>query len=83
MTETRIVLCLGLVAGIGVIVWALSGVMTGRILTKSYGRDDDGERRYSRYVQRSEEPIWFWVNCATYAVVGIAVTIVALLVLMH
>ncbi|HZV94262.1 MAG TPA: hypothetical protein VFF72_13670 [Caldimonas sp.] len=76
MSDTKIVLVLGLVCGIGMLGWALSGVVTGRILTKTYGNDEDGERRYSRHVYRSEEPVWFWVNCATYGIVGIAVLLV-------
>ena len=75
MSETRLVLFLGLISGFGMLGWALSGVITGRILTKTYD-NEDGERRYSRYVLRSEEPVWFWVNCATYGIVGIAVLVV-------
>lgn len=75
MNETKVVLMLGFISGAGMLAWALSGVVTGKILTKSYG-SDDGQRRYSRYVFRDEEPVWFWLLCTTYGTVGIGVLVV-------
>lgn len=82
MNETRVVLFLGLLSGMGMLGWALWGLITGRILTKSY-RNEDGERRYSRCVFRSEEPVWFWVTCATYGIVGVAVLVFDVALLMR
>ena len=75
MAEVELVLMLGVVSAIGMFGWGLSGVLTGRILDKSYGRAADGSRRFSRYVQRSEEPIWFWVLCGTYMTVGVVLLV--------
>jgi hypothetical protein len=74
MNATKLVLILGVVSGIGMLAWAASGVVMGKILTKSYG-GDDGQRRYSRYVFRDQEPVWFWVLCTTYGMVGIGVLV--------
>ena len=79
---TKAVLVLGVFSGIGMLAWALSGVITGKILIKSYG-DENGERRYSRYVFKDEEPAWFWAHCAIYATVGIAVLTVVTRLLMR
>ncbi len=62
---------LGVILAIGMVAWGLSGVVTGKVLTKSYGTVD-GERRYYRYVHRDEEPVWFWTLCCIYSGVGIA-----------
>lgn len=72
MTDSKFVLMLGVVSAVGMFGWGVSGVLTGRILDKSYGRAADGSRRFSRYVKRSEEPVWFWVLCGTYMILGIA-----------
>jgi hypothetical protein len=82
MNGTKIVLVLGIFSGLGMLAWAMSGLITGKILTKSYG-SEGGERRYSRYVFRDEEPVWFWVLCATYGAVGMAVLAVVILLLMR
>jgi hypothetical protein len=75
MTGSKFVLMLGVASAIGMFGWGLSGVLTGRILDKSYGRAADGSRRFSRYIKRSEEPVWFWVLCGTYMTLGIALLV--------
>ncbi len=82
VNETTFVLVLGIIAGIGMLAWAASGLLAGKILTKSYG-SESGERRYSRYVFRNEEPVWFWTLCAIYGAVGVAVLAVATGLLMR
>ena len=72
MAVSNLVLVFGVVAGIAMFGWGLSGVLTGRILGKTYGRADDGEREFARDVLRSGEPLWFWLLCGTYMAVGAA-----------
>lgn len=72
MTDTKLVLMLGIVSGIGMLAWAVSGVITDRIHSKDYGIKH-GQRTYARCLHRSEEPVCFWVTCATCATVGFAV----------
>ena len=80
MTKLKFVLMLGVVSAIGMFAWGLSGIMTGKSLDKSYGRAADGTRQFSRYVVRDEEPIWFWVLCSTYMLLGIALLATVVLV---
>ena len=83
MAESKFVLMLGVVSAIGMFGWGLSGVLTGRILDKSYGRAEDGSRRFARYVVRSEEPVWFWVVCGTYMAVGAALLVAVVLIFLR
>ncbi len=53
------------------LAWGLSGVVSGKVLTKSYGVVD-GKRTYYRFVSRSKEPVWFWTLCSLYMAIGIA-----------
>lgn len=80
MSSTAIILALGIVMALLMMAWGLSGVFTGRVLTKSYGTVE-GQRRYCRFVRRDEEPVWFWTLCCIYTGVGIAMMVVLLLIL--
>ncbi len=73
MHQTSLVLMLGLISGVGMLAWAVSGVVKGEIYTKGSGGNDDGQPTYAHLVCRNEEPLQFWVTCATYATVGLAV----------
>lgn len=75
MTESKFVLVLGAVIAAGIFGWGLSGVFTGRIRVKSYGLADDGSRRFSRIVSRTEQPAWFWTICCLYMALGIVLLI--------
>jgi len=74
-------LVLGLILALGMIGWGLSGVFSGRVLTKSYGIVD-GKRRYYRLVSRQQEPLWFWTLCGVYAGIGMCM-LLALYVVAH
>jgi formate/nitrite transporter FocA (FNT family) len=71
MISSRLMLGFGFIAALGMVAWGLSGVFTGRVLTKSYGKVD-GKRTFYRFVRREEEPVWFWILCGIYTTVGIA-----------
>ncbi len=60
----------------------LSGVFTGKVLTKSYGTRD-GERRYYRFVSRKEEPAWFWTLCTVYTSIGLGMLLVLYVYVRH
>lgn len=74
MISSKVILWFGFFAALGMIGWGLSGVFTGRIVTKAYGTVD-GKRIYYRFVRRDEEPAWFWVLCSIYMTVGIAMMV--------
>ena len=57
-------------AAIGMLAWGLSGVVTGRVVVKSYGTID-GRRVYYRVVRRAQEPLWFWTVSSVYMALGI------------
>lgn len=82
MTESGFVLVLGALIAAGMLLWGLSGVFSGRIRVKSYGLAEDGNRRFSREILRSEEPLWFWMACCTYMAVGVA-ALVAIAMIVH
>ena len=65
----NVILALGFLAGLGMLAWGFSGVITGKIFTKAYGIVD-GKRIYYRFVPRDKEPIWFWTLCCVYIGVG-------------
>lgn len=81
MNETTLVLLLGLVAGVGMLAWAVFGAVTGRIYTEGSGGNDDDRRTYARLVCRNREPARFWLTCITYGTVGVAVLAVVTLML--
>ena len=80
--SSKFILELGALLAIGMMVWGISGMFLGKVLTKSYG-SVDGERRYYRFVRRDEEPVWFWILCGTYTGVGVAMlTLIVILLRM-
>jgi hypothetical protein len=80
MNSSKAILWFGFAAALGMIGWGLSGVFTGRVMTKSYGTVD-GERTYYRFVRRDEEPVWFWTLCSIYTGVGIGMLVVLFMVM--
>ena len=70
MISSEALLVIGMFAATSVLGWGLSGVFTGKILTKAYGAVN-GRRVYSRFVYRDQEPVWFWTLCGTYTSIGI------------
>lgn len=62
--------------------WGISGLVTGKILAKSY-HVENRRQRYARYIYRQVEPIWFWLLCTTYCAVGIGSLIVVARLLSH
>lgn len=74
MISSKFVLGLGVLLAIGMVAWGMSGIILGKVITKSYGIID-GERRYYRFIRRDEEPIWFWIVCSVYVSVGIAMMV--------
>ncbi|HUL42425.1 MAG TPA: hypothetical protein VLV32_11065 [Burkholderiales bacterium] len=74
MISSTFLLGLGILVAVGMVAWGMSGIILGKVITKSYGTVD-GERRYYRFVRRDEEPIWFWILCSTYLGVGIAMMV--------
>ena len=75
MISSNAIAGLGVVLALGMIGWGLSGVFTGKVLTKSYGTVD-GERRYYRFVRRDDEPVWFWALCGVYMTIGAGMLLV-------
>jgi hypothetical protein len=75
-------LVIGVILALGMVGWGLSGVFTGKVLTKAYGTVD-GERRYYRFVSRQDEPVWFWTLCGVYTGIGICMLLVLYLVAHH
>jgi hypothetical protein len=71
MVSSKAVLELGMILAIGMVALGLSGVFTGKVLTKSYG-SVEGKRTFYRFVRRDEEPVWFWTLCGIYSCIGIA-----------
>ena len=69
------ILVTGFLLALGMVGWGLSGVFSGKVLTKSYGTVD-GERRYYRFVSRRDEPVWFWTLCGVYTGVGIGMLLI-------
>ncbi|HXZ97561.1 MAG TPA: hypothetical protein VEG37_11035 [Burkholderiales bacterium] len=80
MTSSKIVLVLGILLAIGMVAWGVSGIVLGKVITKSY-ETINGERRHFRLVRRDEEPVWFWIVCSVYVAVGIAILVMVYLLL--
>ena len=58
MISSEALLVIGMFAATGRLVWGLSSLFTGKILTKAYGAVD-GRSVYTRFAYRDQEPVWF------------------------
>jgi len=80
MMASKVILVIGIILAIGMVAWGVSGIVLGKVITKSY-ETINGERRYFRLVRRDEEPVWFWILCSIYISVGLAVLVIIYLIL--
>ncbi len=74
---------LGVICGLGMLAWAGHGVATCQIHAKDGGRRNDRQFKRHYLIVRAEQPVQFWLTCATYAAVGVVVLLFATLLIVR